>query len=76
MTATSTTTLIAIKPLVWSKHKSLVGYKLLCFDCFGNEFDRIDLKHNLTEAMIEEIKKNTQAKYEHCLLKHIIIKGE
>lgn len=53
----------AVKPLEWSSHKNLVGgLKLLAFDCFGNEFARLDVADK-NAADIAEFTADAEARY-------------
>lgn len=67
-----------VKDLEWNVHKGLIGWKVCAVDCFGNEFARIDLKHDETEdsPRIVAYKGIKQIEYKHKILSAFCPKGE
>lgn len=66
-----------VRGLVWNIHKALIGYKLVAYDCFGNEFARTDLKGGEDEfsQRVVAFKHNKQLEYKKAILSTLEPKG-
>ena len=67
----------AIKPLKFNTYKSLIGYKVVAYDLFGNEFARIDLERgeDINSLKVIDFIHNKQRDYEEKIMGAFSPKG-